>query len=167
MTEQSPEMIPAELPTRTKRYITYAVYIALLVIMAAIGTLLYWSFQSTDVLNIKNAPFPVRTVREHPTADGVVILHIDYCKNIKATGRVRTSFVAQSREIFLPVATDTQPPQCLDTEVPVLIPSDLPPGKYRIKFRTEYRINPIKTAIEDFDSVEFEVVGNEVKPTEE
>jgi hypothetical protein len=136
----------------------YAMIAGLGVIAFAVGIFLYWSASGSDVLEIKNTPVPVRTIREHPTAEGVVILHVDYCKNVTATGRVRTSFYNSSREVFLPVSTDYQQPGCYDVEVPVLIPKDIPPGTYRVKFRVIYQVNPIKQVIEEFDSKPFQVV---------
>lgn len=121
-------------------------------------TIFYWSVSGNDVLDVKNAPFPVRTIREHPTADGVVILKTEYCKNISASGRVRVSFFNPSREVFLPISTDKQDAGCYELEVPILIPKDLPPGEYRIKFRVTYQVNPIKSVVEEFDSKKFQVV---------
>lgn len=147
---------------KTANIIAYA---ALVFVSLMIGVCAYWALSETDVLEIKNSPVPVRTIREHPEADGVVILKVDYCKKIRATGKVRTSFVGESREVFLPVAEDKQPPQCnagqlQPIEVPVLIPKDLSPGNYHIHFRITYDINPVRNGVvEEFDSQQFEVVA--------
>lgn len=139
-------------------------FVALGLIAVIVGLVAYWSVANDDVLEVKNAPVPVRTIREHAESDGVVILRVDYCKKVGATGIVRTSFRGVSREVFLPPAEDKQPAQCNGgraepVEVPVLIPTDLPPGKYHIHFRVVYKINRIKEVIEEFDSQEFEVVA--------
>lgn len=134
------------------------VFISLIVIGLGIGRLLTWSLASEDILEVKNEPFPVRTIREHPTAAGVVILKVEACKNTETIGRVRTSFVSESREVFLPVFEDRGSRQCFESEVPVLIPKDLPPGKYKVHFRVAYDINPIKKdVLQEFESKEFEV----------
>lgn len=160
------DMNEVELPSTKQRVGNYVAYVALVLTMLAVGVLLYWAFQPSDVLEIKNSPFPVRTIREHPTADGVIILNIDYCKKIDVEGKVRISFVSQSREVFLPIADDRQSPTCKVVEFPVLIPHELPKDKYRIKFRTEYRVNPLKTEVEEFESRSFEVVDGSVSNAE-
>lgn len=149
---------PPPLTTRNKIGI-YIVYGALLVLAGVVVIFLRWAYQTTDVLEVKNSPFPVRTIRETPAVDGVVILKVDYCKKTDTVGRVRTSFVSSSREVFLPVTYDRQLAQCQNTEVPIVIPHDMTSGRYRVKFHVEYQVNPIKTAVEEFESVEFDVVG--------
>ncbi len=132
---------------------------ALLIIMVGIGRILTWSLASANVLEINNSPFPVRTIREHPSADGVVILQVNFCKNIDIEGNLRISFVSESREVFLPLSVERSAKECRETEVPVLLPKGLPPDIYKVKFRVTYNINPIKKGIvEEFESQKFEVV---------
>lgn len=130
-------------------------------IASAIGitVMLYWSLASQDVLEVKNAPVSVRTIRNHPSADGVIILNISYCKKVAAPGRARISFISTSREIFLPTSPDRQPAACADNQdIPIVLPKDIPPDKYHVHFRISYDINPLKRGIiEEFDSQEFEV----------
>lgn len=147
--------------TKGEKRIHYLVYVVLLIIAAAMALLGYWAFSKRDVLEVKNQPVPYRTIREHPTADGVIILKADYCKYASVTGRGRISFYSESREIFLPVFTDREGAKCEEREIPVLIPHEIAPGKYRIKFRIEYQVNPLRKHIEEFESQEFELVEAE------
>lgn len=142
-------------------------YAGLALLALAVGLLLYWVYQPKRVLEIKNQPVPIRTIREHATADGVVILKVDYCKNVKAEGRTRLSFVSASREIFLPTSIDRQDPQCAVAEIPILLPHDIPADTYHIHFRVQYQINPLRSVIEEFDSGSFEVVDQSGNPTVE
>lgn len=141
------------------RNILSIVLIVLLLLSALVmARILFWAAEPTNVLDIKNAPVPVRTIREHPTADGVVILKIDYCKNNDSEGKVRTSFVSSSREIFLPQSEDKQAATCTVAELPILIPHDTPADTYRVKFRVEYNLNPVKSqVVEEFESLPFVV----------
>lgn len=144
--------------TKTSRIINWFLVIALAIVAVGIGIILKWSFANENVLTIKNSPFPVRTVREHPEANGVVILNVDYCKNIGVNGRIRTSFVSETREVFLPLADENIPKGCQTREIPVLIPKDLLPDTYKIKFRATYDVNPLKKAIvSEFETKEFRV----------
>lgn len=153
--------IVAPIPlTKKSRVINKVIIAGLLIASIGLGLLLMWSLQGNKVLEIHNAPFPIRTIREHPTADGVVILNVDYCKLQDAQGRVRTSYVSNSREIFLPLADERIPKGCHQGEYPVLIPINTPPDTYRIKFRIVYDVNPLKReVIEEFESAPFEVVA--------
>jgi hypothetical protein len=141
-----------------RRFSNWALTAALIVIAGCIAVLLYWGLSSRDVLVIKNQPFPVRTIREHAKADGVIILQVSFCKKIHVEGRVRLSFVSASREVFLPASNEDTPPGCLDTEVPVLVPKEIIPDTYHIHFRITYKVNPLKQVTEEFDSKSFQVV---------
>lgn len=151
-----PEKIPdiksepiQTIPERSKnsKLITRLVIGALLVIAIGIGTLLYWAAENTDVLKVKTNPIPTRTIRDHPTAGGVVILNVNYCKNSDVVGTLRTSFVSESREVFLPLGEERTPKGCHDIELPVLIPKDMPADTYKVKLRATYDVNPVKKNI--------------------
>lgn len=148
---------PAHPPKSTK-VINYIIVAALLLVALSLGLLFKWALADENVLRVNNSPFPVRTIREHPTASGVVILNVDLCKNTNAVGQTRTSFVSSSREIFLPVQEEKLPKGCLKQEIPVLLPKDIIPDTYKIKFRVTYDLNPLKKGIVDeFESKEFVV----------
>lgn len=139
--------VPPVNPTKGNKIATKIAAIALVIIAISIGTILYWASASNEVLKINKQPFPTRTIREHPTAGGVVFLTVDYCKNVDVTGSLRISFVSQSREVFLPVTAERGPKGCDEVEIPILIPKDIEPDTYRVKLRVSYDVNPIKQGI--------------------
>lgn len=153
------DVIPEpEVPSKVSRLTNYVVVGALILTALSLGILFKWATASEEVLQIKNAPFPVRTIREHTTPNGVVIMNVNFCKTSDVKGTVRTSFISSSREIFLPVRPEPGPKQCLETEVPVVIPKDIPADTYKIKFRVTYDLNPLKkNVINEFESKEFVV----------
>lgn len=145
--------------------LTKFAFVALLLIGLAIGLMFYWGTQNGPVIDVKNAPFPTRTIREHPTAGGVVILSVDYCKTREIEGDLRISFVSPSREIFLPITRERGPKGCNKSEVPILIPKDIPADTYKIKFRILYDINPLKQNVEEsFESQEVIVDESVTNP---
>jgi len=152
ITSQPPHQSPRQ------RLVPVIIWALMFIMAAAIGLLIYWAVAAGDVLEVKNSPVPVRTIRPHAQANGVVILKTDFCKKVNATGRVRVSFVSTSREVFLPISEDKSPPRCETTELPIIIPKDIAPDTYVVKFRVTYQVNPLKSVIEDFDSQPFEVV---------
>lgn len=146
-----------------RRILPYTAYIVITLSILIALVFGYWVSQDEDVLEIKNQPTPVRTIREHPTANGVIILLVDYCKRTSAVGEVTTSFVSPATEIFLPTYVDKQDPVCQKTEVPVLIPPQVVPGTYHIHYRVEYKINPIKQSVIEFDSQPFEITESQAR----
>lgn len=142
---------------RKLKLANYAI-IALFILVISIGGLfIYWTLSSSEVLVLKNLPFPAQTVPATAATDGLIELKVDYCKKVNATGIVRISFVSNAREVFLPIAPDKQPAQCLNTNIPIIIPKDLPPDTYHIHFHVVYKVNPLKTTTQDFDSKSFTV----------
>lgn len=140
-------------PSKNAKRINFIIASALIAIAISLGILLTWALQSEDVLNVKQSPIPVRTVRDTPTGDGVVILNLDYCKNANIEGDMRISFVSTTREQFLPIVKERSAPGCSKTESPILIPKDLPADEYQIKIRVTYDVNPLKQKIiEEFKS---------------
>lgn len=134
------------------------IYLSLAILTILVAKFVFWSLQPTNVLEIKNAPFPVKIIPNYPTPAGTVFMKVDYCKKVKATGRVRMSFVGVTKEVFLPLTEDKQDPTCKKTELPIPIPEDLSPGTYHVHFRVTYDINPIKqSVVNEFDSKEFKV----------
>lgn len=140
-------------PTKKDKFLSKFALGALLLTAVVIVLMFFWATDNSKVLDIKNAPFPTRTIREHPTAGGVVILDVDYCKNRNIEGDLRMSFVSASREIFLPMTKEKGPKGCTKTEFPVLIPKEIPADTYKIKFRVDYDLNPLKQNVrEEFET---------------
>lgn len=145
-------------PTKTSKVLNWIAIGALVVVAGALGLMLKWSLVSTDVLVVHNAPFPVRTIRQHAEQGGVVILNVDVCKTSSVVGKTRTSFVSSSREVFLPVAEERLGKGCIKTEVPIVVPKDLSPDTYKIKFVSTYDLNPLKKGIvNSFESKSFQI----------
>lgn len=146
-------------PKKSTKVANYVAVVSLVLVALALALFMKWSFASEDVLKVNNSPFPVRTIRQHAETGGVVILTVDLCKNTAVEGMTRTSFVSETREIFLPVAPEKLPKGCLkNQEVPILVPKDLPADTYKIKFRATYDLNPLKKGIvSEFESKSFQI----------
>lgn len=145
----SEEIIEFDHPSRRTKIFNKLAVAALVIIALGVGIFLRWSFQDENIVDVKNQPFPTRTIREHPTGGGVVFVTIDYCKYYEAEGRLRISFVSQTREVFLPQVDERMHKGCNVVEIPVSIPNDIPSDEYRIRFRTVYDLNPLKRAVPD------------------
>lgn len=146
-------VLEGDRPGKSSKWINRAIVAGLIAAAISVALMLSWASADTTPLEIKNAPLPTRTIREHPTAGGVIIMKADYCKHTNAQGDLRVSFVSESREFFQPLVKEQGPKGCQNVEFPVLIPIDLPPGTYRVKFRVTYDLNPLKqNVIQEFES---------------
>lgn len=153
--DKIPEPVHPSAKTKTTNLLAA---FSLLLIGLGVFLFLAWSFQDTNVLEVKNSPFPTRSVRTNAEPDGVIILTVDYCKNTDLKGQVRTSFVSATREVFLPLSKENLDRGCAKQEIPVLIPKDLPADNYKLKFIARYDVNPLKKQVPiTFESQEFHV----------
>ncbi len=148
-------------PTKRSKLVNYLVAAALIIVALGLLRIFVWSFDNEPVLTVNNSPFPTRTIREHPTGGGVVFLTADYCKTSDIEGDLRVSFLAQTREVFLPITKERTPKGCHKVELPIVIPKDIAPGEYKIKFRVTYDKNPLKQN----EVVEFESQKVIIDPT--
>lgn len=133
-------------------------YFVLALALITLGVVAYWANQSSNVLEIKNDPIPIKFIHSADHPQGIVILKYSFCKNTDAVGIVQTSFVGVGTKILVPEAEDRSLKSCnANLEVPYLIPPQVVPGKYRLNFEARYKINPIKTTVTKWQSQEFEV----------
>lgn len=160
MTQKDPikPVIPVREPNLRQRIVNKLLFLSLFVAALGIAQFLYWSFQSEAVLKVNNEPFPSRVVKDGPENKGILILNVDYCKDIAVEGNLRMSFVSQTREIFLPLTREKGEEGCQKVDFPVLLPKELQPDKYFVRFRAVYDINPLKkNVVSEFKSQEFEL----------
>lgn len=130
--------------SKLSKRINKIVIAALIATTASLGLMFYWAATSNEPITLNQAPLPVRTIREHPTAGGVVFLRTDYCKTTNATGKLRISFISETQEIFLPMAQEISKKGCHNRELAILIPNDIRADTYRVKMRITYQLNPLK-----------------------
>lgn len=153
------DVIPAQShPTKRTKTINKLVLLALIIIASSIGVFLTWSFESEQILEVKNSPVPTIASSDPAIGGTLVVMTVDYCKHRDVDGKLRMSYVSDSREIFLPIEDERGPAVCRVVETPVLVPKDLPADRYTIKFRVTYNLNPLKKGIiEEYESREFQI----------
>lgn len=134
-------------------------FISLGIVAIAIGIFLYWSTQGSKILEVKEIPIPIRTIKDPSKDSLIVILNVNYCKYRDIDGNLRMSFISDTREVFLPLVRERGDQGCKQSELPVVIPKDLAPDTYKVKFRVVYEVNPIKTVVNEFVTKEFTVDG--------
>lgn len=126
---------------------------------------LFWIYSPPkEAISVSPNPIPViQVLKDNPActlvkSDRCVILKLTRCKNVTATGRVVTTLVGGNTLYTLPIGEDSGGRKCdTDIQLPVPIPSIALPGKYHFHFRATYKVNPITTITQDYDSESFEV----------
>lgn len=134
-------------------FIAYAVIAVMLLVG---GILIYWNLQKSDVLDFKKEPIPVQN-DDIIGKDGFIVLEFDYCKNLDVDGEVVPKLVSTETEIALKSYTDSQKPGCDKIIAPIPVPPQAIPGRYYLDYEVTYQINPIKTTVEKFKSVMFDI----------
>lgn len=142
---------------------TIVVAVLTLIAVVGISLLTFWRLQDPAVLEINHGtkdislyPFPVRP--DSNVAGQVEFMHVNYCKTFSAKGKVVARMVGKKSIIPIPWPVESQQPQCLDTEVPIVIPTYATDDTYYFDFTVTYRINPIKEKEVYLRSETFEVM---------
>lgn len=136
----------------------YLLYLLLGSLAALAGLFTYWAYQPSDVFKTSGPLFVVPATN---MAGGLAKITVSYCKSTSVPGIARTSYVSSSNEVFQPTTIERSPKGCADNvEIPVVIPKDLVPDTYFIRFKITYRVNPIKTVVEEVDTEKFNVVAS-------
>lgn len=152
-------IIPAPIPTPTKaqKIISWSIYGVIGAATLALMLLGWWSLQNPMVLQTNNTPFPVRPNTNIPGQ--IEYMAVDYCKTYHASGTVVARMVGQKSIIRIPWPVESSTPQCLKTEVPIVIPSYATGDTYYFDFTITYKINPLKQKTVYFRSQSFTLSG--------
>lgn len=130
-------------------------YVTLCSAFIAVVLISYWNVQNPQVLVAKNTPFSVRPPVN--AAGNTEYVHINYCKNVKAKGVVTLRLVGKKSVIRLPWPVDNSEPQCLDTEIPIVLPTYAIDDTYYFDFSISYKVNPIKITVVNLRSEKFTI----------
>lgn len=126
----------------------------IIIAAASVGLMLiWWMVEPGDVIEIDERP--IQVAETYDASDKVITVPVELCKKLPLTAELRRSFIGETARVFLPVVIERLEPGCYETDVSVLIPAQVVPGKYTIKYETSYVINPIKTTHEQFETTPF------------
>lgn len=134
----------------------------------AVAVLIYWSYQSTTVLEVKNHPVP-SFPPEVQAGQAVIFLEVDFCKNYPTHGEVEVSLIGEKTGSKIAVAwpRDETKKVCAKYDnLPIRIPPQTPTDTYVVDFQVTYEnINPIKKGEPvQFQSKPFRVVNRALQP---
>ncbi len=148
------ETTRSRITARTALWIT-AILIVIVVFLISLFT--FWRVQDPAILEVNKKAYPF-SVRPGTNAPGQSeFLAVDYCKTYKARGTVVARMVGKKSIIRIPWPDETQPPQCLKTEFPIVIPTYAIDDDYYFDFTVTYEVNPIKDKVVYLRSETFNV----------
>jgi hypothetical protein len=125
--------------------------------VASLAVFLYWTIQMGTVLEIKNAPVPVRP--KIIDKSQYVLLHYNYCKHTNSEGLVESQLISKTSVLVLPDAVDSTKKACHEFDAPYPIPGQTAPETYHYHFKACYPINPVKKVCTEWDSKPFTIEG--------
>lgn len=146
--------------------VTTILYVGLILIALAITVGLYWLYSPPkEALSVSPHPIPVvnKVIKRDNTCaalgfDRCVILKLTRCKHVKTEGRVVITLVGQTERIPLPIAFDRSDRDCqTDVTLPLPIPNSALPGKYSYHFTATFKVNPLTSITQEYDTETFEV----------
>lgn len=140
----------------------YAVLFVIFVILVLIG---YWSLVPVDILEIKKLPVPASKPSDIQSGR-LINLRFDYCKYSDVHGVVERTLVSERAVITLPTYKEITPKGCDQVDAPVVLPYTIATQTFYIHYKITYRINPIKTVVEEFDTEEFDILPVKSVPVE-
>ncbi len=123
---------------------------ALLIIY--ISYLLLWP---ANVIEVKTQPIPLNPTELKP--GDVAIMTFDYCKNRNLKSRITIELVGETIPPTLSSIRNFET-GCHSTHVGFTVPESTRPGHYYMAIEFEYEVNQIRTDVQRFDSVPFQVV---------
>jgi hypothetical protein len=116
---------------------------------------LFWEFYPYKVL-VFNTPLFILNKKTIKAGQNLTYTS-NYCKYIDLPATVGRVF---SNDLIFstPAQSSNRPMGCHSITVAVIVPHELPPGKYRLENVYEFKVNPIRTIVVKENTEEFNVI---------
>lgn len=130
-------------------------WIAVLGGLLLVGVITYWELWPYNPLTFTAKTFPVLT----PTVKqgGVVQFTVDYCKHVSLSATNSHAFV-NSIIYATPETTTSRQIGCHSITINVIVPDELPVGRYHLQNIYKYQVNPLRAIVIEHDTDEFQVI---------
>lgn len=140
--------------------ITFPILVVLTLFMFFALYLALWPFKTvtvTEPIIISNKPVAAGSVAEY---------EVEQCRYTDSTARViRRLESVDEPQLYIPLgATETRAPVgCYTFKPPaIVIPTETPPGRYKIEFDLNFEVNPLQTINKKVYSEVFEVTESKM-----
>lgn len=135
------------------RIFYFLAWVAILMGFVLIGLVTFWFIYPYSVVTFNDrAKFEV--INPVIKRGGTLFFKTHYCKTMALPARVSRQFINDL--IFLvPTTTTNRTTGCHDSIVGILIPTELPPGRYYLHNIYQFQVNPIRTITVERDTDDF------------
>lgn len=135
-----------------KNFIIFFGWVSVVIGTSLIVIVVYWLLHDYKPITFRDPYFPVSKTTVY---QGEEIHYTSrYCKPKEITSLVTRSFV-NSIIFVTPSTINNRPAGCHDVRISVLVPLELPPGRYHMHQIYVYRVNPIRDVKVEMDTNSF------------
>jgi hypothetical protein len=123
----------------------------------AIGLVLlsaYWLFYPYKLLEFKDAIYPV--INKEVKRGEILYIKTDVCKFTDKVSQTSRSFV-DGIVFNIAQTTTSRSAGCVNDNVSIYVPENLPAGEYYLKNIYQYKVNPIRTITYIHNTEKFKV----------
>lgn len=138
------------------------IYLTFAILVGAISTLLYWGFRPYEVYENVEQPYRVLNDNKQVQAGTPVFVEQVYCKRGNYPARVSIVLEDGYYEVIKTIETRVEGGCYSSVSKSALIPFYTSPNTYRIKYKIEVRVNPIRSVSYELYSENFEVIPNSI-----
>jgi hypothetical protein len=138
-----------------KKLLTYFAWVILASWLLLIGVGIYWLIYPYEPIVFKEDKFPVST--KEVKQGGNLVYVSNSCKYFNGSTEISRSFI-NGLVFSLPTSISTRPMGCVSDNIRVFVPNDLPAGRYYLRTRFTYQVNPLRVISIIHETETFEVV---------
>ena len=134
-----------------------AAVIAVMLLAAGIAAVVFYLVVLDDLnpITFSNLPFPVD--RQVYAPGDTVIRTADACRNSDAPATVYQGLRGATNYDYPEFTVVSQNLGCFESRIPVKLPDDLPPGRYRIAASVQFQVNALAVRRVMWETQEFTV----------
>lgn len=114
--------------------------------------LIFWFWYPYNVIEFKEPKFKV--VSKNVKQGGTLQFISSYCKHMNISGTVSRAYINGIIYTTLPVITNRET-GCHTVKVQLILPDELPKGKYHLHNLYQYKVNPIRTVTVTQETEDF------------
>lgn len=133
------------------------IHIMFTIVMGILALLVYWALRPYEVYYNVQQPYDVLNSEPIKNGDAVLVRQV-YCKGTDSPAKI-TIILEDGYYETLRLIESRVEPGCYDrTSQSAVIPPTAHPGRYRLRYRFEVRVNPIRTETYVIVTDYFEVI---------
>jgi hypothetical protein len=144
---------------KVMNWIGYFTLVLTTLFIASVAMFLYYP---VDPFTVKSQPYTCNmdgSPKDVFYIGQPITFYLDYCKNTDASATVNYTLI-DGVSYSLPAVETSRPQGCFKGVITsgLLIPN-LPSGEYYLAWKATYRMNPLRTFVEEFKTNKFKIIN--------